>query len=408
MKQVLHISLLFLSLLLLLNSCKSTNEAEPDTSGLFMKLIGGAENDTSGDFFIADNGDIIGTGTTQSFSPNPLTDKNIFLFRTDSKGNTIWQNGLGGTEGSSIIPLENGEYAIIGSFENTLNNKIYELHFMVVNNQGGIKNEAKIRPIGDNTSEIKGISIAKTSDGNFLLLGEITIRNQESYIYIVKVTPTGVRQSEKIYGFNKQFNNSNAMRLLANDDAVIVGTTKSNQNSGARLTMVDNNINIKWDYNYLPTITDENLISKDVQIANAGFVITGTIDIKGVNGEESTKKGLLIKTNSNGILTWKKEINVGSNLIINSVFPTQDGGYILTGDITMGNREIPHTNIWVGKTNANGDLEWHKNFGGKKDDTGTCVRTNKEGNFVIVGTLGFETNQMLILIEINKNGDIIR
>ncbi|TAG00912.1 MAG: hypothetical protein EAZ44_08955 [Cytophagia bacterium] len=402
MKHTLHILLFFLLISLLFNSCQSTNEAEPGTSGLFMKLIGGAENDESKDFFIADNGDIIGTGTTQSFSPNPLTDKNIFLFRTNSKGNTIWQNGLGGTEGSSIIPLENGEYAIIGSFKNP-SNQIYELHFMVVNNQGGVKNEAKIRPIGDNTSEVKGISIAKTSDGNFLLLGEITIGNQESYIYLVKVTPTGVRQSEKIYGFNKQFNNINAMRLLANDDAIIVGTSNNNQNSGARLTMVDNNINIKWDYNYSPTITDENLLSKDVQIANAGFIMAGVSFIS------NTKiQGLLIKTNSNGILTWKKEINVGSNLIINSVFPTQDGGYILTGDITMSDKEIPHTNIWVGKTNANGELEWHKNFGGKRNDTGTCVRTNKEGNFVIVGTLGFETNQMLILIEINKNGDIIR
>ncbi|TAE46220.1 MAG: hypothetical protein EAY69_09240 [Cytophagales bacterium] len=402
MKQALHIPLLFLSLLLLLNSCKSTNEAEPDNSGLFMKLIGGAENDESKDFFIADNGDIIGTGTTKSFSPNPLSDTNIFLFRTNNRGNTIWQNGLGGTEGSSIIPLENGEYAIIGSFKNP-SNQIYELHFVVVNNQGGVKNEAKIRPIGDNTSEVKGISIAKTSDGNFLLLGEITIGNQESYIYLVKVTPTGVRQSEKIYGFNKQFNNINAMRLLANDDAIIVGTSNNNQNSGARLTMVDNNINIKWDYNYSPTITEENLLSKDVQIANAGFIMAGVSFIS------NTKiQGLLIKTNSNGILTWKKEINVGSNLIINSVFPTQDGGYILTGDITMNDKEIPHTNIWVGKANANGELEWHKNFGGKRNDTGTCVRVNKEGNFVIVGTLGFETNNMLILIEINKNGDIIR
>ncbi len=382
----------------ILSACTSKNDASPDESGLFIKILGGNQDDTVNDFFISDNGEIVGTGTTQSFRiNNDFT--NILLFKTDKLGNKIFLKGLGGAEGSSIIPTNDGGYAILGNTSNFITLPSY--HLLKINAQGTIELDRTYSPILSSGKSTKAVSVAIGQDNNYLLMGNVEV-NSKNTIYFMKVSSIGDVLSDKYYTYANSSNTIAKGKMLANGDGVIVGTITENGDSKIRITLINSDLGPKWDFNYKSDIALSTTSASDIQIANAGFIVAGTSIVNKKN------VGFLLKTNSNGLLTWKKDINIGAGLSINSVYPTQDGGYILTGNVLLTDREIPHTHIWVGKVDATGNLEWNKDFGNRKDDKGVCVRVTKEGNYVVMGNIDFGTSETLVLINLDKNGNLIR
>ncbi|TAE74253.1 MAG: hypothetical protein EAZ85_04985 [Bacteroidetes bacterium] len=386
-------------ILFICNACDSKNDAKPDESGLFIKLLGGNQNELATNFIINDNGEVIGTGSTESFKVNQTDLTNVFLFKTDNLGNKIWQKGIEGMIGNDIIATNDGGYAIVGT------TVLLEMHLLKISSQGVLEWQKTYTP--PSSFQTIGVSLAPAKNNGFVLFGYSRLNTGVLSMYFANVSSNGNLQSSNTYGYvagaNGNIENEiNSGKILANGDAVVAGSIIEDTEKKARISLVNSDLGIKWDYVYTSDITSSNTKSSDIQIANAGFIIAGTTTAAGKN------TGFLLKTNSNGILSWKKNIEFDTNLKLTSVYPTEDGGYILTGDILMTDREVAHTNIWVGKVNSIGELSWHKNFGGRRDDVGKCVRVTKDGSYVILGTLGFETNKMLVLIRLDKNGNLIR
>ena len=64
-----------------------------------------------------------------------------------------------------------------------------------------------------------------------------------------------------------------------------------------------------------------------------------------------------------------------------SVKQTTDGGYIITGYTESFGR-----NVWLIKTDSQGQEEWNKTFGGNRTDWGHSIQQTSDGGYIITGS----------------------
>ncbi len=109
------------------------------------------------------------------------------------------------------------------------------------------------------------------------------------------------------------------------------------------------------------------------QTTDDGYIITGEMD----------RDVWLLKTNSNGDSLWSKTF--GGNTIDKgySVQQTTDGGYIITGYTwSFGNG---NSDVWLIKTDSQGNEEWEKTFGNSYSNEGYSVQQTTDGGYIITG-----------------------
>lgn len=390
-----------LTFLLLLTTCTTKNDGEPDDASLYIKLLGGSKDDTINDAFINEAGEIVGTGTTKSFvNVNETT--NMFLFKTDKFGNKIWHKNFSGLEGNCILPTHDGNYLVLGTEPSSpsINKKI---KFWKINADGSLQTEKLIATNQNITGLSLGVLPNNATTPDYIILGnwqKISNTNniEETRNYFSRIDNNGTVKFDKTYFLASYQNNTpRVMRTLPTGESIIAGSV----NGLARLLSLDSDLGINWDYFYNADDVESVSEFTDMQITGNGYICAGnTITIKTMP--------FIVKTDFAGNTIWKKTLDLGSNVSISSVSLATDGGYMLTGAVDIKTSESTNTNIWVGKLSSTGDLEWQKDFGSKRNDVGKCIRTVTGGECVILGEITFETNKMIAIIRMDKNGNLIK
>lgn len=88
---------------------------------------------------------------------------------------------------------------------------------------------------------------------------------------------------------------------------------------------------------------------------------------------------------------------------------TTDGGYIIAGQTdSFGNGSALAPDIWIIKTDKQGDMEWDKTFGkSDRGDGAFCVRQTTDAGYIVAGTTSSfgKGYPAMWLLKLNPNGD---
>jgi hypothetical protein len=119
-----------------------------------------------------------------------------------------------------------------------------------------------------------------------------------------------------------------------------------------------------------------------IELYEGGFLVTG---LSGNYGIDEDFYACLLKTDAMGQEQWHKDYNYGGDDDETwAICSTNDNGCLITGWATT---EANGADYWMIKTDANGNKEWDRTFGGDSADYGhcrNCYQTN-DGGYLMCG-----------------------
>ena len=128
-----------------------------------------------------------------------------------------------------------------------------------------------------------------------------------------------------------------------------------------------------------PIGSDHNYGRSIQQTSDGGYIIAGSTYHDGLEDSDV----YLTKTDSNGDKLWEKTFGGNDIDVGHSVQQTSDGGYIIVGLIRSYG--AGYADVYLIKTNSNGDKLWEKTCGGSSTDCGYSVQQASDGGYIIVG-----------------------
>lgn len=243
-----------------------------------------------------------------------------------------------------------------------------------------------------------GSAVKETFDGGFIIAGYSYSYIDSTYnIHLIKTDAAGDTMWTKIIGGTGQ-ETAYSVIQIADSGYVLTGSTSSFGAGEADVYLVRTNVsgNILWAKTYGAAGNEQGY---DVsQTSDGGFIIIGYTD----NAETSPNRAYLIKTNAAGALTWAKNIyesSIGSAASYGySVVQTSDGGYVFAGVSRL-------SHVYLVKINSTGNLVWSRTLGGTTLDYGYCIEQTGTGGFIVAGfTQSFGTNGSVYLIKTDGAG----
>ena len=352
----------------------------PAASGaqiIFERWYGGYACDSGESVAQTDDGGYIITGATCSFGVgSPGQYFNVYLIKTDAYGDTLWTKTFGGTDddyGYSVAQTDDGGYIIVG----------YTGSLFGVRDVYLIKTDANgdmlwTKTFGG-TSRDDGRSVAQTDDGGYIIAGETySFGAGGSDVWLIKTDANGDALWTKTFGGTSV---DYGISIAQTDDGgyIIAGGTGSFGAGSIDVYLIktDANGDAIWTNTFGGTSVDYG--HSVAQTDDGGYIITGHTESFGAGGNDV----YLIKTDANGDSLWTKTFGGTDDDYGHSVAQTDDEGYIIAGYTwSFG---PGWSAVYLIKTNANGDTLWTKTFGGSYGDYGYSVAQTDDEGYIIAG-----------------------
>ncbi|MBN1578534.1 MAG: tandem-95 repeat protein [Chitinispirillaceae bacterium] len=221
-----------------------------------------------------------------------------------------------------------------------------------------------------------GYFAQQTSDGGYITGGYNQGSSGSDY-YLVKTNASRDTTWTRTFDQSGSFDPAHDCIQTSDGGYIMVG----NRSMGAGGWVVKtNSAGVKtWDSTYA------NFFDQFTSVGYKGdfWSVQQTSDGGFIMGGKGGTTGIMVKTNSNGVLSWP--IRIYSDVsCVNMVRQTSDGGYVFVGD-TYTAPELGGCDICLGKTNSSGILSWIRYFGtASGDESGKSVEITSDGGFLIV------------------------
>ena len=139
----------------------------------------------------------------------------------------------------------------------------------------------------------------------------------------------------------------------------------------------DQNEHIQWEKTFGGS--DKDYGRSVQQTFDGGYIIAGYTFSYGAGGLDV----YLIKTDPNGNYVWKKTFGGTGYDYGYSVQQISDGGYIIAG--STSSYGAGGSDIYLIRTDPNGNSQWQKTFGGSNHDYSHSLQKTSDGGYIIAG-----------------------
>jgi hypothetical protein len=224
-----------------------------------------------------------------------------------------------------------------------------------------------------------GNSVQQTLDGGYIVIGSTRSFGAGAWdIYLLKLDASGNISWEKTLG-GRDWDRGNSVQQTSDGGYVVAGQTRS---FGAGkydvyLSKTDRNGNQLWEKTFGGAEDDAG--HSVLQVSDGGYIILGYTESFGSGSSDV----YLIKTNALGDMEWEKVFGGEAGDWGWSVKRTADNGFIIAG--TTKSFGVSVNDIYLVKTDSFGDLTWQKTIGDEKWDGGYSVQQTSDGGYIIAG-----------------------
>jgi hypothetical protein len=227
------------------------------------------------------------------------------------------------------------------------------------------------------TSIDYGYTVNLTSDGGYILSGVTSSFGAgNGDVYLIKTDANGDTLWSRTYG-GTNADEGHSVQQTVDGGYIIAGYTSS-FGSRAYVIKTDANGNTLWTKTYGGSVVD--FIVSVQQTSDNGFILAGYTMSFGAGSFDV----YLIKTDANGNISWTKTYGGINNDYASAVRQTSDGGYIIAGYSNSFGTNANY-DVYLIKTDGNGNPAWSKIYGGSGQDRGYDVRQTTDGGYIVAG-----------------------
>lgn len=187
----------------------------------------------------------------------------------------------------------------------------------------------------------------------------------------------------RTYGGTTEDHASSVMQTA--DSGYIIGGTTSSFGAGLSdffVVKATEDGNVEWTQTYGGSSYEESF--EVCQTLDGGYVIAGSTRSFGAGGDDF----YVVKTDAAGNSLWTRTYGGSQGENAWTIQQTIDGGYIISGrtnSFGAGNWDI-----FVVRTNSNGDAIWTRTYGGSNADWADDLKATSDGGFIFAGrTMSF-------------------
>ncbi|KYK24758.1 hypothetical protein AYK25_01640 [Thermoplasmatales archaeon SM1-50] len=253
----------------------------------------------------------------------------------------------------------------------------------------------------------EGYSVQQTNDNGYIITGATLSFGAGNWdVWLIKIDTTGSEEWNRTFG-GSNYDRGSSVQQTNDGGYVILGATYSYGQGDFDVWLIktDSVGNEEWNFTFGGSSSDWGCSVQ--QTKDYGYILTGYTDSYGAGNSDVW----LIKTDSAGNEIWNSTFGGIQYDRGFSVQQTTDSGYILTGYTVSYDADGTGCDIWLIKTDVNGIEEWHQTFGGtgisNKFDMAYSVQQTNDGGYIIIGDteIYFVAESDIWLIKTDANGN---
>ena len=266
---------------------------------------------------------------------------------------------------------------------------------MPTNNTGNNSGQGWEKTFGG-TGDDPGGSAEPTSDGGYIIVGTKNNSGNED-VWLIKADANGNELWNKTFGGNGDQGGED-VHQTSDGGYIIIGEEKTlSENRDFLLIKVDLNGTEQW--NKIFTNNGNQFPYSVQQTTDGGYILQGW----GLSPQTNSDDIWLIKTDSDGNELWAKTFGGNDAEFGWSVQQTSDGGYIFSAE---RGESFSDSDIWLVKTDSDGNESWSKTFGESNiDEDAWFVQQTTDGGYIITGETDALGNANILLIKTDNNGN---